>query len=237
VPVRIFGTDSSGRTFSDKLSTVDVSQGGAKLSGVGVQLKVDEIVGVAYGSNKVHFKVKWACAPGTPSEGRIGHLNLSPEKPLWDFPLPPDAMDNFRFTSTNDRRQSDRVKCSISVQLNSADQAPIWGRASDLSLGGCFVEMLVPPAMDAKFTIAIWLGDTKLRLQGEVVSAAPGFGIGVRFLDVSPGNQDFLRRHIHTIGSCGGCGLIYAVRAGSRAGPLAASTIPASVLSDQGAPP
>jgi hypothetical protein len=88
VPVRIFGTDSSGRTFSDKVSTVDVSQGGAKLSGVGVQLKVDEIVGVAYGSNKVHFKVKWACAPGTPSEGRIGFLNLSPEKPLWDFPLP-----------------------------------------------------------------------------------------------------------------------------------------------------
>jgi hypothetical protein len=59
VPVRIFGTDSSGRTFSDKVSTVDVSQGGAKLSGVGVQLKVDEIVGVAYGSNKGHFKVKW----------------------------------------------------------------------------------------------------------------------------------------------------------------------------------
>src|SRR5436309_10398517 len=86
VPVRIFGTDSGGRIFSDNATTVDVSQNGGKLGGVKAHLKVDEIIGVTYGKNKVHFRVRWAGEAGSPQEGRVGLLNLTPEKPLWDFP-------------------------------------------------------------------------------------------------------------------------------------------------------
>ena len=200
VPVRIFGTDSGGRIFSDSATTVDVSQNGAKLRGVKAHLKVDEIIGVTYGKNKVHFRVKWAGEAGSPQEGRVGLLNLTPEKPLWDFPLPAGAMDNFQYAG-QDRRQSPRVKCSISAELRPNEQPVIWGKVSDLSLGGCFVEMPIPLPINTKFDIAIWLGETKLRLQGEVASAAPGFGIGVHFVNLSPENQDFLHRHIETLAS------------------------------------
>jgi hypothetical protein len=53
--------------------------------------------------------------------------------------------------------------------------------------------------VDTKFELALWLGETKLRLKGEVTSTSPGFGIGVRFKNVSPENQEFLRRHIQVI--------------------------------------
>src|SRR5271168_2058645 len=94
-PVRIFGTDSSGHVFSAKAVTVNVSRQGIELSGVEPRLQVEEIIGVSYGKNRVHFRVKWVGKAGTPKAGHVGLLNTSPEKPLWDFPLPQAAPDNY----------------------------------------------------------------------------------------------------------------------------------------------
>ncbi len=198
LPVRIFGTDRGGRMFSENVTTAELSQNGAKLTGVRAALKVDEIIGLTYGKIKVHFKVKWAGEPGSPREGEVGLLNLTPEKPLWDFPLPSGAMDDFRFAG-KDRRQSARVKCSISAELHPVGQPVIWGKVSDLSLGGCFVEMPIPLPVNTKFEVALWLGETKLRLKAQVASSSPGFGIGVRFTNISPESQESLRRHMQII--------------------------------------
>ncbi len=200
VPVRIFGTDAHGKIFSENVTALDVSQSGARLGGVRSQIKVDEIVGLTCGKSKVHFRMKWAATAGSPSEGQIGLLNLSPEKPFWGFPLPHGiAADNFR--SAVERRRSPRMKCSISVELHRDGQPVIWGKASDLSVGGCFVEMPIPLPVETGFAMALWLGETKLRLHGQVASTSPGFGIGVRFTGVSPETQEFLRRHMEGIAS------------------------------------
>jgi len=84
--------------------------------------------------------------------------------------------------------------------LHPVGQPVIWGKVSDLSLGGCFVEMPIPLPVNTKFEVALWLGVTKLRLKGEVASASPGFGIGVRFTNVSPESQESLRRHMQIVG-------------------------------------
>jgi len=198
LPVRIFGTDQGGKIFSESVTTTDVSQHGAQLQGVRARLKLDEIIGVTHRSSKVHFRVKWVGEPGSPKEGQVGLLNLTPEKPLWGLTLPGGALDNFRFADA-DRRQSMRVKCSISAELHPAGQPIIWGRASDLSVGGCFVEMPIPLKVDTSFEIALWLGETKLRVKGEVASTAPGFGIGVRFVNTSQQDRELLERHITSI--------------------------------------
>jgi hypothetical protein len=125
VSVRIFGTDSGGKIFSESVTTVDVSQNGAKPGGVRARVKVNEIIGATCGKNKVHFRVKWAGEPGSPKDGQIGLLNLTPEKPFWDFLLPSGVMDNFRFAD-KDRRQSARVKCSISAEVHPVGQPVIW---------------------------------------------------------------------------------------------------------------
>jgi hypothetical protein len=196
VPVRIFGTDSSGKIFSENVTTVDVSQNGAKLKGVKAQINLEEVIGASCGRNKVHFKVKWVGALGTPSAGTIGLSNLSPDKPFWDVALPHGMQDNFKSTSGNERRRWPRVKCSISVELHPAGQPVIWGKASDLGPGGCFVEMPIPLPAETKFEIVMWLGGTKLRLQGQVAGVSPGFGIGVRFLNISPKDVEYLQQQI-----------------------------------------
>ena len=199
VPVRIFGTDANGKIFSEKVTTASISNNGVRLDGVRAQLNVDEIVGLTYGNHKVHFRVKWVGVPGTPRQGAVGLMNLTPERPMWDFPLPHPMMDNFREDSRGDRRSSPRVKCSVSVELRAEGQPNIWGKASDLGTGGCFVEMPIPLKQGSKFEIILWIAGTKLKLQAAVVSSAPGYGIGIRFLDVSPQDQERLRNFIKSL--------------------------------------
>lgn len=199
IQVRIFGTDKQGRIFSEKAETVDVSRSGAKLAGIKAEVQVDEIIGLTHGGNKVHFRVKWVGQRGTPSEGQVGVLNLSPERPLWDQQLPAGITDNFRAESKGERRKSRRVRCDVPIELRPQGEANMWGKTSDISIGGCFIEMPIPLKPGAKFEIALWIGDKKIRLKGEVVTSAPGFGIGVRFLDVSPQDLALLEKHIEAV--------------------------------------
>jgi hypothetical protein len=204
VPVRVFGTDCDGKPFSENVTTVDVSQHGVKVRGLRAKLQLEEVIGVTYSNNKARFKVKWLGDPGTPTDGVIGLLNLSPDKPFWDFPLPQGGADPLLAPRINERRRWPRVKCSVSAEVHVSGQSVsgqsvIWAKASDLSQGGCFIEMAVPLPIDSRFDIALWLGETKLRLQGQVASLAPGFGNGVRFLGLSASNREHLRRFIEPL--------------------------------------
>jgi hypothetical protein len=196
IGARIFGTDCEGKVFSESVTSVDLSLHGAKLKGVKARLTIDELVGVDWGRNKGNFRVKWAGQPGTPSEGQVGLMNLNPERQLWEVPLLHSHMDNFQFSEGGDRRRWERVKCSISVELHPKGQTVIWGLASDLSLGGCFVEMQIPLKAECGLEIILWLEGNKLHLAGSVASSSPGFGIGVRFADVTPQDHRFLQEHV-----------------------------------------
>jgi len=201
VPVRIFGTDAGGQIFSEKVFTVNVSRYGAELNEVKAQLNVDEIVGLTYGTTKGHFRVKWVGEAGTPKAGHMGLLNLSPDKPLWDFPLPPPGIDTgFAVRSGPDRRQHPRVRSANSVEVYADSQsAPIRARTVDLSLGGCFIDMPNPLAKGREVKIALWIRDTKLWAKAWVVSSTPGFGIGIQFTEMSEQEKSMLRQYLASL--------------------------------------
>jgi PilZ domain len=202
LPVRIFGTDAAGRTFSENVFTVDVSHEGVRLTGVQAKLKIGETVGLAYGQGKGRFSVKWAGQTGTPKQGEIGLQNVAPSKPLWDFPLPPCAFDSYRGPTTKgpERRRHPRMKSMNSVEVHPEDQtAPIWGRATDLSVGGCFVEMQVPLREGSKVKVGLWVNEIKLWATGKVVNSRPGFGIGIQFAELSKVDADRLQQFLRSI--------------------------------------
>src|ERR1700678_19625 len=156
IPVRIFGTNRDGQVFSEKVSTLNVSRKGAELVGVRPQLGLDDIVGLTYGNNRVHFRVKWIGEPGTVYAGRLGLLNIAPEKPMWDFPLPADAVDDHQVTVV-DLRRNPRFRCQNSVEIHVPGGVSFWGTAADLSLGGCYVEIPMPLELGKKLKVGIWL--------------------------------------------------------------------------------
>ena len=199
VPVRIFGTDRSGQVFSEKVFTVNISRSGAEVSGVQAQPNIDEIVGLTCGEAKGHFRVKWVGEPGTPRAGHLGLLNLAPEKPLWNVPLPTPSSDA-SWRDARDRRAYPRLKCTNSVEVYPNSQtAPVRARTSDLSLGGCFVEMPNPIEKGTRVRIALWLQETKLWANGRVVTSTPGFGIGVQFTDMSAQDRNLLQQYLRSI--------------------------------------
>jgi PilZ domain len=196
VPVRIFGTDSAGQIFSEKVFTVNVSRHGAELSGVQAQPNIDEIIGLTYGNIKAHFRVKWVGQPGTPKLGHMGLLNLSPEKTLWDFPLPGPAVDT-SVRDAHDRRAHPRVRCGNSVEVHIANQdAPIRARLGDISIGGCFVEMPNPLPTGSALRLTFWIKDTKLSATAKVITSTPGYGNGVQFTQMNEQDKTLLKQFV-----------------------------------------
>jgi hypothetical protein len=198
VPVRIFGTDSHGQVFSEKVSTVNVSRKGAQLAGVRPDLGLDEIVGLTYGTNRVHFRVKWIGEPGTPRAGYLGLLNIAPEKPLWDFPLPADAVDDYDPIAVDNRKHT-RYRCQNSIEIHVQEGASFWGSVADLSLGGCYVEIPIPLELGKRLKVGIWFGQTKVWADARVAHRTPGMGVGLVFTQISDQDIDQIRRYLESL--------------------------------------
>jgi PilZ domain len=192
VPVRIFGTDRGGSIFSQKVVTANISRGGIEICEVQANLAVEEIVGLTYANNRVHFRVKWIGAPGTPRAGHVGLLNISPEKPLWDFPLPEPATDDHN-PALVEKRVHPRFRCQNKVEIHIEASASYWGTLADLSLGGCYVEMPIPLSPGTKLKMGLWIDQSKLMVQGTVAHRTPGLGIGIRFTSISVSDLDLIR--------------------------------------------
>jgi hypothetical protein len=200
--VRIFGTDSRGKGFSEKAATVNVSQQGAELSGVQSQLKLDETIGLTYGKNRVHFRVKWKGKPGSPKAGHVGLLDVAPEKPLWDFPLPSSAPDNHRPQFVEVRKHP-RFKCHNSVEIHAQSGASFWAKVADLSIGGCYIEMAIPLPPCTKVRVGIWIEETKAWADGEVAYSTPGLGTGVKFDNIAASDLERIQQYLQVIAPFG----------------------------------
>jgi hypothetical protein len=198
LPVRIFGTDADGQIFSEKVTTANVSQHGAEIGGLKASLKLADIVGLSYGPNKSQFQIKWIGAAGTPKAGRIGLLNLHLEKAFWDFSMPGLAPDGFQ-ARTEERRRYPRVRCTSSVELHPENASIIRGNASDLSIGGCYIEMSTPLVLGTKLKIGIWLGTDKVWATGLVTNSTPGFGVGVKFAKIAEADTRRIAEFLKTV--------------------------------------
>jgi hypothetical protein len=192
VPVRIFGTDAAGAVFSGKALTVNVSAKGVELAGVFTKLTLDEIIGLTYGTNKAYFRVKWIGAADTTKSGHIGLMNISPEKPLWDFPLPLPTLDPYQATFS-ERRRHPRFRCHNPIEIHVHNGASFWGTVADLSLGGCYVEMPIPLEPKTKLRVGIWIEQLKAWAEDEVAHRTPGMGFGVKFNQISEADLNQIR--------------------------------------------
>lgn len=56
------------------------------------------------------------------------------------------------------------------------------GVSSDISDGGCYVEMPFPLSGQSGVEILVRTSEMKLKIRGQVLATHPGFGVGVRFM-------------------------------------------------------
>jgi hypothetical protein len=195
--VRIFGTDSNGRIFSDSVSTVNVSFEGAMLSGVHRAIQTGDVIGLTYGSKKARFRVKWVGKEGSPYQGNMGLQAVAPASCIWDVPLQPRAEATDPHYSSP--RRTPRVRCTNSIQLNPTGQPPVWSKVADISEGGCFVEMMLPLETGTRLKISLWLKDDKVVAEGVVAHARPAYGVGIQFTEMSTRDAERLREFLKSM--------------------------------------
>jgi hypothetical protein len=68
------------------------------------------------------------------------------------------------------------------------------GVVVDISLTGCFVEMLSPLSVGSAVSITLESGEERVKSRGEVRSSLPGMGIGIQFKEMDENSNKALKQ-------------------------------------------
>jgi PilZ domain len=87
-----------------------------------------------------------------------------------------------------DKRGSKRVSypCEVECSGVGAGLSPLSPRISDLSVSGAFVDSMVTLPAGTMVRMKFSLPSLVVNCVGEVVHDMPQFGMGVRFIDLTP---------------------------------------------------
>lgn len=216
-PVIVTGFDSRGSPFTITAETYDISSMGACLKGLNHIADAGKKIEIECQDQRAWFRVQWVGKAGTNREGQIGVRCLEPGKYIWGVQpkeWEPDTFDPSAPAPTpqesqtsgyaggmspkwtgGERRQFSRRVCRIEAQVAIVgDSVRLPARVTDISLGGCYVEMLAPLPVDTAIELMLNPGVTTMHATGKVRSSQTGFGMGVSFTGLSPEDFEKLRK-------------------------------------------
>lgn len=82
----------------------------------------------------------------------------------------------------NNRRTQARYSCRLSAEVyRTGTSVPTHCCLTDLSAGGCYLEVPLPFPRTAEVEIVVRTHELKLRVRGTVQAAHPGYGMGIAF--------------------------------------------------------
>ena len=95
-------------------------------------------------------------------------------------------MEKQKELSYKDRRSHPRMKCRVTIEMQTAAGAtPLFANLTDVSLGGCFVETSTILAPGSKIKLGFSMDDPTLSAEGVVARLDPGSGVAVQFREAN----------------------------------------------------
>jgi hypothetical protein len=70
--------------------------------------------------------------------------------------------------------------------LEEKSEVRVASRVSELSLYGCYLDMMNPFPKDTLVLLRIWTDEKIFQTKGRIIYSQPNMGAGVVFLDVQP---------------------------------------------------
>lgn len=213
LPVKVSGFDANNNPFTQECRTVDISRYGCRLSWLACVRGPGDTVEVRYGKERARFRVCWVGEKGTPREGHIG-LRVLENKYIWGIALASPKKDDYRLPelgapgavaepstpisveagwSGQERRRHPRYRCPGEVELADLQtQATVRGRLGDISLGGCYVDMMAPHPVGTRLRLRLHTSEGKIETKGVVRASHPQMGMGLQFTEMTPENRQHL---------------------------------------------
>lgn len=107
----------------------------------------------------------------------------------------PEGKDPDLSGNTGNRRGEHRFPCKLGAEVyRLGTSVPNRCTLSDISEGGCYVEMPSPLDGQAGVEIVVRTSEMKLKIRGHVLAVHPGFGMGVRFVFGDAGEREEMLR-------------------------------------------
>lgn len=235
LPVSVSGFDANGDPFAKTAKTVDVSWTGIRLRGVPDAPGPGEVVRVQYRDKRARYRIVWM----DQGAGTLGLVGVEGPTPLFVDHLPPLTTDNdldiYEVPATeiepaaplghsSERRESERragerrrykrFNCSGVAHVREENsQFAVEGRILDVSMSGCYVEMMSPMRVGAKVHIEVKLCGQMLSLPAIVRVSQLNMGMGLEFAVFPPGQREKLGQVITELSGEHGTGTFAALAA------------------------
>jgi c-di-GMP-binding flagellar brake protein YcgR len=114
-----------------------------------------------------------------------GHTSssMAPSLTIKAQPQSSDSKGPGQLMNASNRRGEFRLACKLGAEVyRLGSNVPNRCSLSDISEGGCYVEMPSPLAGQSGVEILVRTSDMKFKIKGQVLTTHPGFGMGVRFM-------------------------------------------------------
>lgn len=99
-----------------------------------------------------------------------------------------------------ERREYPRFTTHVQIELRQENNdVPLRTETTDLSRGGCYIQMIMTLPVGAYVNATLWLGDTPVHVRGRVVTRHPQFGNGIIFIEFQDGGEQLLARYLGTL--------------------------------------
>lgn len=101
----------------------------------------------------------------------------------------------------SERRRHPRFPVIADAEvIEIASDTKLSAKTSDLSAGGCFLDMLNPSPEGTEIVVRISYADASFTARGKVVFVFPNMGMGVMFTDVPASQQAILQKWLEELG-------------------------------------
>jgi hypothetical protein len=200
LPVRVCGMSKAGRSFVENAITENVSRNGVRLTGLTCEVRKHDVLILSHQDRKGRFRVIWSRQHGAPPVFEIGLRALELTQSIW-------AID---FSGITDECRP--VERRIARRYICYGAASIWrpgakhfvhGTVSDVSLSGCYVEVMTPLNVRDKVVLTLNMNETEIRTAAEVRTSHPGMGMGLKFWDMTETARSSMRALISRLGHSG----------------------------------
>ena len=200
LPVRVWGMDADGKPFFQNATASNLSSEGALLTRIHHPLKMGEVLGVQYGEKKARFEIKWVKAVTLPQGFEAGVRILPHQMLPWaDVTNGTRGVPEAARRSDKRRFNRHRVQFPIVISFPDPRRAHMQCAATDIGGRGCYVETLVPLAVQTETIITFWIDSEKIITKGRVRTSDPAVGMGIEFTALEEEIQKRLQEYLDKI--------------------------------------
>ncbi len=203
LPIRVFGMGADGRPFLQDAQARNISDHGAKLSGLEKQLKPGDVIGVQVGEKKARYRVIWVVDAGHLQKIEVGVQLVEGQQCPWQKELERTqtvAETNAPSTAqTGNKRKFLRQRVPFSLEIRDEQGMNMRTKAADISGRGCYVETMLPLPVGKVLHITLWSDAERITTPAIVRTCDGGVGMGLEFTGLDEETRVRLQQQVEAM--------------------------------------